>query len=270
MPCFMCTSLITLAKALSSSSGVVKVIVKFVCPMLKLYDDFLCDRVAELMGPSVSYILWNGKRGAADICFISLEHCDTRAYPDDGRPLLPLTAKHLEIPSENKDQGNSIAEALRPISGNSDHQANILWLSDVHVDFHYYPNTYVSCAGEPICCRSHSKRGSSDNRAGKWGSSDDVYCDIPPKTFADLLRHVCKSNGIRSAARHDPNTRSPYSLPIDFILFTGDLPPHDLWLENVDSVYNSINFMIDAIEQYFPNTTIIFAIGNHEATPVNL
>ncbi|KAK7075332.1 hypothetical protein SK128_000758, partial [Halocaridina rubra] len=50
---------------------------------------------------------------------------------------------------------------------------------------------------------------------------------------------------------------------------TGDLPPHDVWAQDQDSNLESINVTMQLLRQYFPNTPVINAVGNHAPAPVN-
>ena len=72
--------------------------------------------------------------------------------------------------------------------------------SDVHLDFYYTPGTNDEC-DEPLCCRPKNGVG----RSGPWGG---VKCDIPVKTFEAALQQLVE-------------------LKPDFIIITGDFPPHD-------------------------------------------
>jgi sphingomyelin phosphodiesterase len=50
------------------------------------------------------------------------------------------------------------------------------------------------------------------HQAGKYGSFGDSGCDIPTKTFESMIKFI--KNNIKP----------------DFILWTGDLIPHDIWV----------------------------------------
>jgi len=56
---------------------------------------------------------------------------------------------------------------------------------------------------------------------------------------------------------------------IDFILWTGDSPPHDIWEENQSMQLNRISWISNLIEYYFPNTPVFPCFGNHDAFPVD-
>lgn len=54
---------------------------------------------------------------------------------------------------------------------------------------------------------------------------------------------------------------------MDYIIWTGDLPPHDIWNQ---SKAQSLEILKDTVEQMFnafPNVPIFPALGNHESIP---
>lgn len=54
---------------------------------------------------------------------------------------------------------------------------------------------------------------------------------------------------------------------IDYILWTGDLPPHDIWNQTRESNLDIIKETHQQMKEYFPNTPIFPAVGNHESVP---
>ena len=64
-----------------------------------------------------------------------------------------------------------------------------------------------------------------------------------------------------------------YFLQIDFIYYTGDTPPHNVWNQSRADQRYSIDTIADMLATIFPNKTIYSAVGNHEAgtdlLPVN-
>lgn len=56
---------------------------------------------------------------------------------------------------------------------------------------------------------------------------------------------------------------------IDYIIWTGDLPPHDIWNQTKESNLNILRATIDQLILYFPSIPIFPALGNHESAPVN-
>ena len=56
---------------------------------------------------------------------------------------------------------------------------------------------------------------------------------------------------------------------IDYIMFTGDYPAHDTWLQSRENNKQHGKAATDLMKQYFPDSTILPNIGNHEAWPCN-
>eukprot|EP00698_Gefionella_okellyi_P007656 TRINITY_DN1871_c0_g1_i3.p1 TRINITY_DN1871_c0_g1~~TRINITY_DN1871_c0_g1_i3.p1 ORF type:complete len:585 (+),score=87.29 TRINITY_DN1871_c0_g1_i3:239-1756(+) len=127
-------------------------------------------------------------------------------------------------------------------------QLRILHLTDLHFDSQYSEGAVVDC-GRPLCCRSLYGEGNGTNAAPKWGS---YHCDANILLVHALLEQVQK-------LQPQP----------DFIIWTGDLPPHDVWIESQDTQLTAARLLADAFKTYLPNATILPAMGNHEGFPVN-
>lgn len=52
---------------------------------------------------------------------------------------------------------------------------------------------------------------------------------------------------------------------IDFIYYTGDTPPHNVWNQSRADQRYSIDTIADMLATIFPNKTVYSAVGNHEA-----
>lgn len=113
-------------------------------------------------------------------------------------------------------------------------------MSDIHVDLYYKENTQTDC-DLPVCCRNGT------GTAGSWG---DYNCDLPVKTFETALQQL--------------QTLNP-----EFIIVTGDMPPHDIW--NQSDSYNMAYQSLAAglFKEYFPTTPVYAIFGNHACFPVN-
>ena len=113
-------------------------------------------------------------------------------------------------------------------------------MSDIHLDFFYKPGTQNDC-DLPVCCRNGT------GTAGEWG---DYNCDLPVKTFEAALQQL--------------QPMSP-----DFIIVTGDMPPHDIWnqSDSYNMAYQSVASSL--LKQYFPTTPVYAILGNHACFPVN-
>ena len=57
--------------------------------------------------------------------------------------------------------------------------------------------------------------------------------------------------------------------PLDFILYTGDSPPHDIWAHSRSKNLKSVHAVTGYFTRYFPGVPVLSALGNHEAFPVD-
>ncbi len=125
-------------------------------------------------------------------------------------------------------------------------------IADVHLDIDYLPGAKAKCGGE-LCCRAeYGMAGPGDIAAGEWGSSDGV-CDLPKKTFVNMMEYV--ANEIKP----------------DLIFWTGDNSSHNIWSNTMDEVINYTtqvtNTIKDAIKD--KNITVLPMHGNHDSWPVD-
>jgi sphingomyelin phosphodiesterase len=113
-------------------------------------------------------------------------------------------------------------------------------MSDIHVDMYYKPGTQNNC-NMPVCCR---------NGTGSTGVFGDYNCDLPIPTFQFALQQL-------------------QGLNPEFIIITGDMPPHDIW--NQSDMYNMgyQSIVSSLLKEYFPNTQVYGIYGNHACFPVN-
>ena len=86
--------------------------------------------------------------------------------------------------------------------------------------------------------------------AGYWG---DNVCDVPEWTFRDMMQQISQNH---------PD--------IDFILMTGDFPPHDIWLQSWASNIEHSTVGLQVLKEYFPNTPVFPCLGNHDPWPANM
>jgi len=56
----------------------------------------------------------------------------------------------------------------------------------------------------------------------------------------------------------------------DYIIFTGDAPPHDLWKQNKTYNIDMVELTINLFKKYVnKNIRLLTTLGNHAAFPVN-
>ncbi|KAI5640562.1 calcineurin-like phosphoesterase domain-containing protein [Phthorimaea operculella] len=126
----------------------------------------------------------------------------------------------------------------------------VLQLSDTHFDPYYEEGANADC-NEPLCCRPTSgpvlKPGDG---AGRWG--DYRKCDTPKRTIEHMLKHIADTH---------PD--------IEYIIWTGDLPPHDVWNQTREETLKVIKETVEQLSVFFPGKPIFPAVRNHESVPVN-
>ncbi|KAK3847625.1 MAG: Metallo-dependent phosphatase-like protein [Linnemannia gamsii] len=130
---------------------------------------------------------------------------------------------------------------------------DVVHLSDWHVDELYEPGVEAAC-DKPICCRTYPTTNTTApprRAAATWG---DYRCDTPVKLTQDLMKFIRKEI---------PN--------IDFAILTGDVPPHDTWLQTKETVVPIEERAYGLIESFLGKDVNVYpAIGNHDAGPTNL
>uniref|UniRef100_A0A1A9ZW88 Sphingomyelin phosphodiesterase n=1 Tax=Glossina pallidipes TaxID=7398 RepID=A0A1A9ZW88_GLOPL len=220
-----------------SQQEIIKMIFHF-CANLNIQSPRVCEGVSTLFGSEVIYVLQRTTLGPDEICsFVIGDGC--------GDVYNPYHEWDVVFPPVPKP---TVTEAAAPKEGAPFFK--VLHISDTHYDPHYVEGSNAEC-NEPLCCRlSSGKPENPNSRAGKWG--DYRKCDTPKRTVDNMLSHIADTHS-----------------DIDYILWTGDLPPHDVWnqskVENLEILKETVRQMVDK----FPGVPIFPALGNHESAPVN-
>ena len=128
----------------------------------------------------------------------------------------------------------------RPAKGNLTDTYKFVQVSDIHIDLEYRQGTVGDC-GIPQCCR----KGEGD--AGKWGGFN---CDLPLGTLQAALEQI--------------KDMSP-----DFVVITGDFPPHDVWSQSKQSNLHYQSVVAETFQRILPNTKLLPIYGNHACYPIN-
>jgi sphingomyelin phosphodiesterase len=118
-----------------------------------------------------------------------------------------------------------------------------LHLSDIHLDRQYAEGSPSVC-NLYLCCRSWY------NGTAPAGHYGNYKCDLPLVTL-DVV--------VESIASLDPQP--------DFIIYTGDNSPHDLWNETWVSQFEATNYLVSYLAEKLPHTPVYPALGNHESYP---
>lgn len=215
------------------ASGIIEL-----CIELDLEPDDVCSGMVNLAKNDVCYIVANSTLDTTAMCAIYVGGtCLTEEIIEEIRWTVPLPSTPkppvVAVPAPPAD-----APTLR-----------VLQVTDIHYDSEYTIGSLAACA-YPCCCEYGSGNATSAaDAAGMWG--DYRACDIPAWTLEDALIHINQTQ------------------QIDYILWTGDNPPHDVWKQTKEEILNAITAVHDLLKQFFPNTPIYPLLGNHEANAVN-
>ncbi|XP_066150731.1 sphingomyelin phosphodiesterase-like isoform X2 [Euwallacea fornicatus] len=214
---------------------------KFVslCVALKIESLNVCSGIFDTYGPEVIPVIELTSLGPTEVCkLIFGEICpvpDVNSH--EWIVELPKTASPplKTSPLTRFKEGLSVFKVLQ--------------ISDTHYDLDYAEGAVANCE-EPLCCRNYSTPRTDEDLmpAGRWGSYEK--CDAPRAMLQNMFDFI--------ALQHPD---------IDYILWTGDIPPHDIWNQTKENNLNVIEETIDMIFKAFPNTPIFPAIGNHESSP---
>jgi len=207
------------------------------CISMKIESRRVCEGIIDLMAEEVVYVLSRLILTADEICgFVIGDVCATpyNPYHDWEVPLPPILKPTALV--------NLPATNVRPMK--------VLHLSDTHFDPYYHEGSNAACS-EPLCCRlTDGIPSSPTDGAGRWG--DYRKCDTPRKTIESMLSHI-----------------ATYHQDIDFVIWTGDLPPHDVWNQTRSDNLYVLRETVRQLTFYFPKARIFPALGNHESSPVN-
>ncbi|KAI0244675.1 hypothetical protein L0F63_004807, partial [Massospora cicadina] len=128
--------------------------------------------------------------------------------------------------------------------------ASVLHLSDLHYDREHEVGAEADC-NKPICCQKDSNSDTKTKEikrpASKWG---EYNCDANLAMISSMLANA----GQRE---------------YEMVLFTGDVPAHDLWKEERERSSKMEAEAFELPNRHFNQTKVYPAIGNHESVPTN-
>ncbi|KAK6618144.1 hypothetical protein RUM44_002595 [Polyplax serrata] len=210
-------------------------LVETTCTVFNIQSSNVCAGIARLFGPELVPIL-NSTVSAPVICsFLLSQECTKIVLPSWQVPLPPKTSetRHVEQPPPSNVP-----------------MLKVLHITDTHYDPMYSEGAKVNCP-EPLCCRvQNGPAVNGEKGAGKWG---DWNCDIPERTLDSMLEHAAKKNS-----------------DIDYIIWTGDIPAHDIWQQSKMSNLELLDKAVAKIKKFFPRVPVYAAVGNHEAAPTDI
>ncbi|KAG0036990.1 hypothetical protein BGZ82_003318 [Podila clonocystis] len=204
-----------------------------ICGDFKVMPKDVCSGLVYSQGPVLIEAVMQASLLSGDgkqICFQVLGACPPTGISSGTVPFPKAKPANAAAPTHS---GNLV---------------DVLHLSDWHVDNEYVVGSEGDC-NRPLCCRKYSDSPLTPKRkASSWG---DYKCDAPIKLGADLLKYV------------------PSVANVNFSILTGDVPPHDVWLQNKDTVIVAEEVAYSELKKGL-SAKVYPAIGNHEAGPTNL
>ncbi|KXN73627.1 sphingomyelin phosphodiesterase [Conidiobolus coronatus NRRL 28638] len=141
----------------------------------------------------------------------------------------------------------------------SNRTTRILHLTDWHFDPLYKEGSEADCR-RATCCQEDSNEDESNpslikKPASKWG---EYKCDIPRATLESMLDYIRQLHKTK---------------PFDIVLFTGDIPAHDMWKESIEKSKYTTEITINILKSYLndlPGVKFYPVVGNHESIPANM
>ncbi|XP_055336532.1 sphingomyelin phosphodiesterase-like [Paramacrobiotus metropolitanus] len=209
-------------------------VIEDLCVQLKIEPRIVCRGLLEEFRPETFYVLTKVPYSPAEICnFVTNVDC----APDP-----PGTAWSVPLPDIPKPP----VQVISPPSPGAK-TLRVLQLSDLHFDMYYQEGTNAECE-DPLCCRKEGGKPVGPP-AGRWG--DPRNCDSPIRLIENMLTWISKNE------------------KIDYILWTGDLPAHDIWNQTKQMQLIILKLTTKYLRSFFPNTPVFPALGNHESSPVD-
>lgn len=102
----------------------------------------------------------------------------------------------------------------------------------------------------------------------RWG--DYRKCDTPKITVDNMLKHIADTHPVHPFFfLNVQNFDWTHLQDIDYIIWTGDLPPHDIWNQTREENLKIMKETVKQMSDMFPGAPIFPALGNHESAPVN-
>lgn len=249
--CMMCKFSVSLISyALKTNRGYEQVdkIANNFCAVAHIESPLVCSRISKLFNHEVTKVLGYGLVTPDQVCgYLSNNTC--------GHYHNPLADWEVNLNVSNQLNHTEILKRARMAKGPKQTQRpyKIIQISDTHVDLNYREGSPAICE-EPLCCQSNSTpSNNSDAKAQYWGTYGS--CDIPFRTFESTLKFL-------------NYTISQYK-DIDYIIWTGDIQPHDVWAQSKMSATKIYDTVFEYIFRHLPNIKILPTFGNHEMVPVD-
>ena len=228
----------------------------FLCSLvcnIKLRKD-ICNAAVARYGPIVIETTFKRLFNSENIC-TSLYICE----PSIEYESIEDYAKRILKTNLNNIKENYIKNNININTNNNkdlNKEFNFVQITDSHIQLDYQIGKVINC-NIPLCCRdtpeelgfknNKNHEGKEIKYSLKYGSVGK--CDGTIEVLKSLAKELKKQK-------------------IDFILFTGDFGPHDVWEINQDDIIKTTQISVDLIVKEIGDDIPIFpAIGNHEKAP---
>jgi hypothetical protein len=257
--CLMCrfsVSLINYAIKTKRGQDQIDRIASTFCRAARFESAQVCSQVSKLFNHEITKVIAYGFMTPNQVCgLLSNNTCGHFHSPLDDWEVNLEASHHLD--QDELARMMAIKTKTRDtLKGAKPYR--VVHISDTHVDTRYKPGAPVNCQ-EPLCCHASSTPlngstlGDDQPKAGHWGSYGQ--CDIPLWTFESTLKFI-------KALIDDSND-------IEYIVWTGDIQPHDVWAQNKKSAIQLYDTVFAKIFKYLPKIKILPTLGNHEMVPVD-
>ncbi|XP_046447290.1 sphingomyelin phosphodiesterase-like [Daphnia pulex] len=209
------------------------------CISRSLYDEEICRGVASAAIPTVRYIYNNSLVDPGNVCGILMQEANC-TFSDREKLEWSIAPSSISKPDVVQ---LTLPSAEMPT-------IKVLHLADPHWDPEYMEGSNANC-GNPLCCRASSGPiTKNEDSAGYWG--DYRKCDLPWRTLENSVEQMSK-----------------HHLDSAYIIWTGDLVPHDIWSTSREENMLIHERLLNLVKRFFPDTPIYPTLGNHDAHPVN-
>lgn len=162
---------------------------------------------------------------------------------DDVRRSSTYEGKRLEFMKNSK--GSQFSQMQEQQTG------SFLHITDFHFDPAYKEGADIQCL-LPLCCQASNGPGPTPNR--KAQRLGEFKCDLSEPLLDDLLLFTSTFDNLP---------------PIDFVVYTGDSPPHTIWKDTKESTMKNLQIVHKKMKAAFINKSVYPVIGNHESVPAD-
>lgn len=222
------------------------------CAVAHIESSLVCSNVSKLFNREITKVLSYGIITPDQVCgLLSNNTCGTFHNPlEEWEVNLNVSAvlnnEELLIKQQQQQQiDKQLEQSQKPYK--------VIHISDTHVDLKYKQGSPAVCE-EPFCCqRTSTPINGSQAKANYWGTYGP--CDVPLRTLESALRTI--------------NSTLNSSSDIEYIVWTGDIQPHDVWAQSKKSAVKVYDAVFAKIFDYLPNIKIFPTLGNHEMAPVD-